>query len=124
MAMATKATSPLLQHVRSLLDGSQLQQSTDRQLLDRYVSQRDQAAFAKLVERHGPLVFRVCQLLSRLDVGQSPAARRLLWAVRILEYLGTSAAEQQLQKLARGVPEARLTQEAKAALERLAGASR
>jgi hypothetical protein len=36
-----------------------------------------------------------------------------------LEYLGTPAAERLLRSLAKGMPEARLTQEAKASLERL-----
>src|SRR5262249_17922447 len=34
---------------------------TDGRLLNRYVTQRDQAAFAELVRRHGPMVLRVCQ---------------------------------------------------------------
>ena len=41
---------------------------TDRQVLDRFTSQRDaaaQAAFQVLVIRHGPMVLRVCQNLLR-----------------------------------------------------------
>ncbi len=53
---------------------------------------------------------RVEQLLARLDASRSP--------------LGTPEAEQLLLNLARGAPEARLTQEAKAALDRLAKAPR
>ncbi|OAI45957.1 hypothetical protein AYO44_12205 [Planctomycetaceae bacterium SCGC AG-212-F19] len=34
---------------------------TDEQLLERFVSQRDAAAFEELVRRHGPMVMRVCQ---------------------------------------------------------------
>src|SRR5260370_12559927 len=59
--MATGPTNVLLEHVRNLLGETKLRQLTDRQLLDRYISQRDEAAFAKLAERHGPLVLRVCQ---------------------------------------------------------------
>ncbi len=33
----------------------------DRDLLDRFVAHRDQAAFAALVERHGPMVLRLCR---------------------------------------------------------------
>ena len=41
-------------------------------------------------------------------------------AVQLLEMLGSAEASQLLQELAQGAPEARLTQEAKASLERLA----
>jgi RNA polymerase sigma factor (sigma-70 family) len=34
---------------------------TDRQLLERFAQQRDEAAFAVLVKRHGPTVANVCQ---------------------------------------------------------------
>ncbi len=36
---------------------------SDRQLLARFVAQRDEAAFAALLQRHGPLVWRVCRRL-------------------------------------------------------------
>lgn len=34
---------------------------TDRQLLERFVRDRDQAAFAALLERHGPMILAVCR---------------------------------------------------------------
>jgi RNA polymerase sigma factor (sigma-70 family) len=34
---------------------------TDTQLLERFLRQRDEAAFELLMRRHGPLVFRVCR---------------------------------------------------------------
>src|SRR5262249_5482678 len=34
---------------------------TDAQLLDSFVQQRDETAFAALVRRHGPMVWRVCR---------------------------------------------------------------
>ena len=40
-------------------------QASDRQLLDRYVKQRDEAAFAELVGRHGPIVLGVCRRVLR-----------------------------------------------------------
>ena len=43
-----------------------------------------------------------------------------LRAVEVLERIGTPEARQVLAKLADGAPEARLTQEAKASLQRLA----
>jgi RNA polymerase sigma factor (sigma-70 family) len=36
---------------------------TDRQLLERFVRQRDEVAFAVLVQRHGPMVWGVCRRL-------------------------------------------------------------
>lgn len=35
--------------------------ATDRQLLERFVRDRDQAAFAAILERHGPMVLAVCR---------------------------------------------------------------
>jgi RNA polymerase sigma factor (sigma-70 family) len=50
---------------------------------------------------------------------RGPEVLRGLRAIQALEYLGTPAARQVLAALAAGSPEARLTQEAKATLERL-----
>ena len=62
---------------------------------------------------------RLEQILEPLDEPvASPEALRVLRAVEVLERLGTPEAEQVLQSLATGAPEARLTQEAKAALGR------
>jgi hypothetical protein len=50
-----------------------------------------------------------------------PPARalRTLRAIQVLERIGIPAAQELLRMLANGVPDARLTQEAKASLERL-----
>ena len=113
---------------RLLRDLNSAEFQVRRQATDALVELGDRArpALEKLLLQPPSLEARqrAEQLLSRLDVSRSAVGRRVLWAVRILEYLGTPEAEHQLQKLARGVPEARLTQEAQAALERLARASR
>jgi RNA polymerase sigma factor (sigma-70 family) len=57
---------------------------------------------------------------TRESLKPSPSRLRLLRAVEVLEWVGTAEARQVLEKWAKGVPEARLTEEAKAALERLA----
>jgi hypothetical protein len=38
---------------------------TDRQLLRRFAAEKDEAAFALLVERHGPMVLSVCRRILR-----------------------------------------------------------
>ena len=37
--------------------------ATDSQLLERFIAWRDEAAFAALVGRHGPMVLGVCRLV-------------------------------------------------------------
>ena len=46
--------------LRSLFD-AQAGAGTDAQLLARFIADRDEAAFAELVRRHGPLVYGVCR---------------------------------------------------------------
>jgi RNA polymerase sigma factor (sigma-70 family) len=59
--MATDQTGEVLLHLRRavlLADGAGL---TDGQLLEGFVSRRDQAGLAALVHRHGPMVWGVCR---------------------------------------------------------------
>ena len=51
----------LLRYIRRLANRPEQDEASDAALLRRYVTNRDAKAFAALVERHGPLVFRVCQ---------------------------------------------------------------
>jgi RNA polymerase sigma factor (sigma-70 family) len=58
--MATSQMSEFIQHLRRtvfLPDGAGL---TDGQLLEDYISRRDEAALAALVRRHAPMVWGVC----------------------------------------------------------------
>jgi hypothetical protein len=64
---------------------------------------------------------RVTHLLEHLDGVTTPARLRSLRAIEVLERLGTAEARKVLADLAGGIPEAFRTQEAKAALDRLAG---
>jgi RNA polymerase sigma factor (sigma-70 family) len=59
--MATTQVGTLLRHIRRLADGPCAPQETDRQLLDDFAARGDEAAFAALVSRHGPMVLRVCR---------------------------------------------------------------
>src|SRR5262249_33223374 len=49
------------QEVSGWLSGQPLRGCDDAQLLDRFVTTRDEAAFQTLVQRHGPMVWSVCQ---------------------------------------------------------------
>jgi WD40 repeat protein len=63
---------------------------------------------------------RLEKLLALVHDGRPPAGQlRGLRAVEVLEHIGTAAARRLLQDLAGGAPMARLTHEARAALERL-----
>ncbi len=59
--MATAQLSTLLRHIHKLAADRSALQRTDRQLLDDFSARRDEAAFAALVARHGPMVLRVCR---------------------------------------------------------------
>jgi RNA polymerase sigma factor (sigma-70 family) len=61
------------------------------------------------------------QLLEKLErFPSAPERLREVRAVEVLEHIGTAEATQHLQALAVGAPEARLTKEAKASVDRLA----
>jgi DNA-directed RNA polymerase specialized sigma24 family protein len=62
--MANLATSSVGRQIESLFDGSSVIGLTDRQLVERFTTQRDagaEAAFAALVARHGPMVMGICR---------------------------------------------------------------
>src|SRR5207245_2427008 len=63
---------------------------------------------------------RMEHLLRKLEPSHSPDRLREVRAIEALEHIGTPEAKQLLQTLTKGASEARLTQEAKASLERLA----
>src|SRR5262249_30849073 len=55
----------VLQHVRKLAAAPAANPPSDRDLLDRFVAHRDEAAFAALVERHGAMVLGICRRVLR-----------------------------------------------------------
>lgn len=60
--MADSRAGSVLWHLHHWL-GSAAKSAEDGQLLERFVQQRDEEAFAELVSRHGPLVFGLCRRL-------------------------------------------------------------
>jgi RNA polymerase sigma factor (sigma-70 family) len=62
--MATSQMSAFIQHLRRMVlrDGAGL---TDGQLLEDFISRRQEAAVAALVRRHGPMVWGVCRRVLR-----------------------------------------------------------
>jgi RNA polymerase sigma factor (sigma-70 family) len=59
--MDPTSLGPVLRHIRRMVGAETGRELTDRQLLQRFQSQRDEVAFAALVERHGRLVWSVCR---------------------------------------------------------------
>jgi RNA polymerase sigma factor (sigma-70 family) len=59
--MTSKHADLLLQHIRRLAGGRPIAHLPDAQLLERFTTQRDEAAFDTLVRRHGPMVLNVCR---------------------------------------------------------------
>jgi RNA polymerase sigma factor (sigma-70 family) len=51
----------LARHLRTLIARQTNSSPTDQQLLERFLTQRSEASFAALVERHGPMVLGVCR---------------------------------------------------------------
>src|SRR5437868_11935130 len=59
--MAEAPLRSVARQLRSLAEGPAERDESDERLLGRFAAGRDEAAFAELVRRHGPLVFRVCR---------------------------------------------------------------
>jgi RNA polymerase sigma factor (sigma-70 family) len=59
--MAETQLTVVLRHLRQRAGAGEISALSDRELLQRFVAQREEAAFATLVARHGPLVLAVCR---------------------------------------------------------------
>src|SRR6516165_86161 len=59
--MLASQTNIVLRHIRELAATSTHDQLPDDQLLQRFLVDQSEAAFAALVRRHGPLVLAVCR---------------------------------------------------------------
>jgi RNA polymerase sigma factor (sigma-70 family) len=61
--MADRSAATFWRHLRGLVAGPPAIQVSDRQLITRFADHHDEAAFALLVRRHGPLVLSLCRRL-------------------------------------------------------------
>src|SRR5216684_991373 len=55
------AANTLVRYLHTLMAGQKAEGQSDQHLLEKFVSQRDEVAFAALLERHGPMVLGVCR---------------------------------------------------------------
>src|SRR5579883_1533870 len=66
--MATPSIREVVEYLCAWGDAGTLAGLSDGQLLDRFVNQREEAAFAALLRRHGPMVLHVCRrVLGRIQ---------------------------------------------------------
>jgi RNA polymerase sigma factor (sigma-70 family) len=63
--MSDGPLSELVRHIRRIALKAKAADLDDGQLLERFLAQRDQAAFEVLLRRHGPMVLGVCRRLLR-----------------------------------------------------------
>src|SRR5262245_47968915 len=72
-SMATGTLGGVVWHLRQSAFRAEAAASTDGELLDRFLADRDEAAFAALVRRHGPMVFGVCRRTLRNEADAEDA---------------------------------------------------
>jgi RNA polymerase sigma factor (sigma-70 family) len=63
--MASAQLTAALRHIRTLAAGRPGHDADDSLLLERFIARRDDAAFAGLMRRHGPMVLSVCSRVLR-----------------------------------------------------------
>jgi RNA polymerase sigma factor (sigma-70 family) len=59
--MARDQLNTVVRHIRYVIGARQCRDTTDNDLVQRFAAQRDEAAFAGLLQRHGPMVLGVCR---------------------------------------------------------------
>jgi hypothetical protein len=59
--MAPVNGASLLRQIRKVVAAQCPSPLSDQQLVQQFIADRDQAAFAALVQRHGPMVLGVCR---------------------------------------------------------------
>src|SRR5213593_4357699 len=78
--MASPRLDGVLGHIRQLIGKPAADDRSDGQLLHRFASLRDEAAFEALVRRHGPAVLGVClRVLGHMQDAEDARSRPLFW---------------------------------------------
>src|SRR5262245_23228760 len=81
--MATGQLGGFLRHLRTATLLQEASGVTDAQLLDSFIARKDQATFAALVRRHGPMVWGVsCRILSHIQDAEDAFQATFLVLVR------------------------------------------
>src|SRR5262245_42137201 len=80
--MAKNTTSSVLQLIRRILADPGMRIAPDQVLLQRFLGERDEAAFEAILRRHGPMVLDVCRgvLLNEADAEDAFQATFLVLA--------------------------------------------
>jgi RNA polymerase sigma factor (sigma-70 family) len=71
--MSQATLGEVLRYLRTTCDPQHTHDLTDAALLERFLRQREEAAFAILVQRHGPMVLAVCRRLCGNDAAAEDA---------------------------------------------------
>src|SRR5262245_53172957 len=79
--MSARHLTSTLRQLRRCLARPDAAGATDAELLQRFVSQRDETAFELLVWRHGPMVFGLCRRLLRHEQDAEDAFQASLLAL-------------------------------------------
>src|SRR5262245_34024065 len=59
--MANAQLATVLRRIHRMVDGGTCHEPSDRELVQRFLTQRDELAFVALLQRHGPMVFHLCR---------------------------------------------------------------
>src|SRR5262245_59996401 len=73
ITMATRGLGTVLQHLRGSLTCPESATRPDGELLERFISQRDEGASTVLLRRHGPMVLGVCRRVLRNEADAEDA---------------------------------------------------
>ena len=63
LSMVKTPASPLMQSLKRVVEDPRLKDLPDLDLLQRFITQHDEAAFAVLIRRYGRTVFSVCRCM-------------------------------------------------------------
>src|SRR5260370_13004435 len=112
--MATAQLASVLQQLRAMVHAGAYEDTSDRELLERFLAQREEAAFVALLKRHGPMVLQVCRRIqgNEHDAEDTFQATFLLLARKAGSIRKLASVASWLHRVAHRLPLAAKTQEA------------